>query len=156
MRQATLPRRPLWQAALLGGIAPMLLAWAIAVGMRQLIIAQLEEGHVFEGDGREHIERPAAMLTSGWFYDVGVMLMWFAIAFLSIQLLLFLFAAIAERRKPQPPVAWLCAGVAATTPLVLYAIWPNADVPSWQILTVYFFGIAAAWITRKLRYGAWL
>ena len=150
------PRRPLWLATLLGGIGPMLVAWLIAVVMRQLWIAELDQGHMFEGDGKEHIERPAAMFTSGWFADVGEMLMWFAIAFLGVQVLLFLFVKIAERRHAQPPVAWLCAGVVATTPLVLYSIWPDANVPTWQILFVYFFGIAAAWITRRLRYGAWL
>lgn len=157
MSDAVTPVRPLWLAALLGGIGPMLVAWLIAVGAREWWIAELEQGHVFEGDGRERIERPAAILTSGWFSDVGTMLMWFVVAFLVIQLLLLLVMSVAERRSVQPTVAWLCAGVAATTPLVLYSVWPDASlVPTWQILVVYSFGIAAAWTTRRLRYGAWL
>lgn len=151
------PRRPLWLAALLGGIGPMLFAWLIAVGMREWWISVLDEGHMFEGDGLERIERPAAMFTSGWFADIGTMLMWFAVAFLGVQLILFLIITVAERRQPQPAVAWLCAGVASATPLVLYSVWPDASsVPTWQIFIIYLFGIAAAWATRRLRYGVWL
>jgi hypothetical protein len=151
------PVRPLWQAALLGAIPPMLLAWATAVGVREWWISVLDKGHVFEGDGPYAARRPAEMFTGGWFVDVGTMLMWFAVAFLGVQLLLFIAMSIAERRQPQPTVAWLCAGVAATTPLVLYSVWPDASlVPTWQILIVYAVGIGAAWFTRRLRYGEWL
>ena len=151
------PVRPLWLAALLGGTGPALTAWLVAVGVREWWISVFDEGHVFEGDGPHDPRRPARMFTGEWFGDVGTMLMWFAVAFLVMQVLLFLAMSVAERRQPQPPVAWLCAGVAATTPLVLYSVWPDASqVPTWQILFVYFFGIAAAWTTRRLRYGAWL
>ena len=155
MSDAATPRRPLWLAALLGGIPPVLLVWISAVIVRQFMVAAAEQAHLYdEGSG---LTRPAAMLSGGWFQDIGSMLFAFVIAFLGVQFLLFLVMTVAERRQVQPPVAWLCAGVAATTPLVLYSVWPDASaVPNWQILMVYSFGLAAAWITRRLRHGAWL
>jgi hypothetical protein len=145
MTEVTLPRRPLWQAALLGGLGPMLVAWFCAVAIRQYVI------------GMVHGASVAMLLTLGALSDIGKMLLAFAIAFFVVELILVVIVSIAERRRVQPPTFWLCAGVVATTPLVLYSVWPDASaVPTWQILFVYFFGIAAAWITRRLRYGAWL
>jgi len=144
MTDAAPSRRPLWQAALLGGVPPVLVAWALAVALRQYVI------------GMVHGASAALTLSGGTLHDIGVMLLSFVVAFLGVQILIFLFAVVAERHHPRPTVAWLCAGVIATTPLVLYSIWPDANVPTWQIIFVYFFGIAAAWITRRLRHGAWL
>jgi len=145
MTQAALPRRPLWQAALLGGIGPMFVAWFCAVAIRQYVIATVHGAGV------------AMTLTLGTLSDIGKMLLAFALAFFVVELILVIVVSIAERRRIQPPTFWLCAGVVATTPLVLYSIWPDASaVPTWQILFVYAFGIAAAWITRRLHHGAWL
>lgn len=145
MTGATTPRRPLWQAGLLGGLGPTLVAWLCAVAVRQYVIATV------------HGANAAMTFGGGTLGDIATMLFSFAIAFLVVELILLIIVSIAERRRVQPPTFWLCAGVAATTPLVLYSIWPDASaVPTWQILFVYAFGIAAAWTTRRLRHGAWL
>ena len=145
MTDAAPPRRPLWRAALLGGLGPMLAAWLCAVAIRQYVI------------GMVHGANAATTLTFGTLGDIATMFFWFAIAFFVVQLILVIIVTVAERHRVQPTTFWLCAGVAATTPMVVYSIWPDASaVPTWQILFVYFFGIAAAWTTRRLRHGAWL
>lgn len=129
------PRRPLWKAALLGAIPPLAVALTIAL----LIDAMFWE--LGDLTGAQRLGQVALIVAQ------------VATAFASIQILLVAMMSVAERRHPQPPPAWLLAGVIATTPMIVYMMWPNIPYNPTGVLIVYGFGMAAAAITRHLRHG---
>lgn len=128
-------KRPLWKAALLGALAPYAIVLLIAILIDALF---WELGDVTGTQRLAQIALIAGQVT---------------LAFASVQILLVAMMAFAERRHPQPPPAWLLAGVIATTPMVLYALWPNVQFNTTGVMIIYCFGMATAAITRHLRHG---
>jgi len=157
--------RPHWRAGLMGWLAQTSIAWLCLTVMIELSNAALDEGHMFEGDGREFQPRPSIMPSWGWLQDTGLLFGHMAAIALPGAILLVLVMALAERTSDKPLIVWLLAGCAAAAPLSLYImISAGAASPSPTPVVGYLFlslvpcafgafGAAAAWRARPGRWA---
>lgn len=128
------------RAWLLGALPPFAIAAPIAVIAREVVTYALDRGHL-------------PTLDAGWLGDVASLVLIVASVALAIQGTVIAVMAVAERSGPKPPPAWLLAGVVATTPLILYMLWPNQPVHMLYVLSVYALGMIGAAAGRRIRHG---
>lgn len=151
------PLRPAWRAGLAGWLAQTTLAWVFMTVAIELDNRVLDEGHMFEGDGKEFFPRPPAMLTSDWFRDSLLLYGKIALLAATSAILLTLIMAFAERRGEQPGAAWLLAGAAAALPIALYAVIGagSPSPPPFAYLIIALvpcaFGLFGGWVAWRLQ-----
>lgn len=128
------------RAWLLGALLPFAIAAPIAVVAREVVTYALDRGRL-------------PSLDAGWLTEVVSLVVLVASVALAIQGIVVAIMALAERNGPKAAPAWLLAGVVATTPLVLYMLWPNQPVHKLQVLAVYGLGMIGAAAGRRIRHG---
>lgn len=128
------------RAWLLGAMPPFAIAAPIAVVVRDVVNYALDRGRWPSPD-------------AVWLTEVAGLVLLVALVALAVQGVVIAVMALAERNGPKVAPVWLLAGVIATTPLVLYMLWPNQPVHKLQVLAVYGLGMIGAAAGRRIRHG---
>jgi hypothetical protein len=103
-------------------LSQLILIWPALIVYNELLVAEMDAAHLFEGSGREAVPRPPEILTFDWLLGMAPVLAKAATMLLPGTLLVLAIMIFAERDGKRGLPVWLLAGGLAALPLVGFSV----------------------------------